>query len=130
MQRRYFLTLVGGAASWPLAARAQPKLPTIGFIVAASPGAERERIAAFSQRLRELGWIEGRNIATDFRSAEGQSERLSDLATELVRLKVDIIVAYATPAIIAAKEATSLIPIVFAAAGDPIGTGLIANLAR
>ena len=131
LRRREFMSLLGGAAAaWPLAGRAQPKLPTIGFIVAASPGAERERIAAFSQRLRELGWIEGRNIATDFRSAEGQSERLSDLATELVRLKVDIIVAYATPAIIAAKEATSLIPIVFAAAGDPIGAGLVASLAR
>src|SRR5262249_50181858 len=130
MERREFVTLLGGAAAWPLAARAQPKLPTIGFIVAASPAAERERIAAFSQRLRELGWIEGRNIAIDFRSAEGQSERLSELATELVRLKVDVIVTYAPTAIIAAKEATSLIPIVFPAAGDPVGTGLVASLAR
>src|SRR5215475_8283860 len=129
MRRREFVTLIGGATAWPLAAGAQPKLPTIGFIVAATPAAERERIAAFSQRLRELGWIDGRNIAIVFRSAEGQSERLPDLANELVRLKVDVIVTYATPAIIAAKEATSLIPIVFAAAGDPIGTGLIANLA-
>src|SRR5215470_4377320 len=92
-KRREFITLLAGAAAaWPLAARGQPKLPSIGFIVAATPAAERDRIAAFSQRLRELGWIEGRNIAIDFRSAEGQSERLSDLATELVRLKVDVIV--------------------------------------
>src|SRR5262245_46720583 len=130
IRRREFIALLGGATAWPLAAGAQPKLPTIGFIVAATPAAERERIAAFSQRLRELGWIEGRNIAIDFRSAEGQMERLSELATELVRLKVDVIVTYATLPTIAAKEATSLIPIVFAAAGDAIGTGLAASLAR
>jgi putative ABC transport system substrate-binding protein len=96
MKRREFITLLGGAAAaWPHAARAQqPKVPTTGFIVAARPAAERDRIAAFSHRLRELGWIESRNIAIDFRSAEGQSERLSDLATELVRLKVDVIVIW------------------------------------
>src|SRR6516162_7572883 len=87
----------GAAAAWPWRAQQTPKLPTIGFIVAARPAAELDRIAAFSQRLRELGWIESRNIAIDFRSAEGHSERLSDLATELVRLKVDVIVIWECP---------------------------------
>jgi ABC-type uncharacterized transport system substrate-binding protein len=133
MRRRAFMTLLGGAAAaWPLAARAQQagKLPTVGFIVPTTLSAEAQRVAAFSQRLRELGWIEGRNIAIDFRTGEGQPERLSELATELVRLKVDVIVSYSTPAIIAAKQATSVIPIVFAASGDPLGTGLVASLAR
>jgi putative tryptophan/tyrosine transport system substrate-binding protein len=133
MNKRQFITLLGAAtATWPLVARAQqaPKLPTIGFIVPTTLSAEAQRIAAFSQRLRELGWIEGRTIAIDFRTGEGQPERLSELATELVRLKVDVIVCYSTPAIIAAKQATSVIPIVFAASGDPLGTGLVASLAR
>jgi putative ABC transport system substrate-binding protein len=98
--------------------------------VAATLASEKERTTAFSQRLRELGWIEGRNIAIDFRTAEGQTERLSELAAELVRLKVAVIVTYSTPAVVAAKQATSAIPIVFAASGDPIGTGLVASLAR
>ena len=134
MIRRQFITLLGGAAAaWPLAARAQQqpaKLPTLGFIVSTTPSAESERITAFLQRLRELGWIEGRTITIEFRFAEGHTHRLSELATEVVRLKVDVIVAQSTPAVFAAKQATSVIPIVFPVSGDPIGTGLVASLAR
>lgn len=133
MGRRQFITLLGSlAVAWPLSARAQPssKLPTVGFIVPDTLTAERQRIAAFLQRLSELGWIERRNIAIEFRTAEGHSERLRELANELVGLNVNLIVSYSTPAIAAAKQATSLIPIVFAAAGDPVGTGLVVSLAR
>ena len=133
MNRREFITLLGGAAAaWPLAARAQQqgKLPTLGFIVATTASAESERISAFLQRLRELGWIEGRTIAIEFRYGEGHADRLSELATELVRLKVDAIVAQSSPAVLAAKQATSVIPIVFPVSGDPIGSGLVASLAR
>jgi putative ABC transport system substrate-binding protein len=132
IRRRKFVTLLGGTvAAWPLTTSAQPtKPPTIGFIVVAPLTSERDRIAAFSQRLRELGWVEGRNIAIDFRAAEARPERLSDIAAELVRLKVDVIVTYSTPAVIAAKQATSAIPIIFATSSDPVGTGLVASLAR
>ena len=124
--------LGGAAAASPLVAGAQPstKLPTIGFLIPDTLTAESQRIAAFSQRLRELGWIEAQNIAIEFRTAEGHSERLAELASELVRLRVDLIVTYSTPAIAAAKQATSVIPIVFAVTGDPLGTGLVASLAR
>ena len=133
MKRREFITLLGGAAAaWPLAARAQQpgKLPTIGFLGANRPSAQSEWTAAFVQRLRELGWIEGRSIAIEYRWAEGPSERYAEIAAEFVRLKVDVIVTYATPAVIAAKQATSVIPIVFAVAADPVSTGLVASLAR
>jgi len=133
MKRREVITLVGGAlVAWPLAARAQQagKLPTIGYIASSTPSAESQRIAAFLQRLRELGWIEGRTMGIEFRSGEGSTDRLSELATELVQLKVDIIVTNSTPAVIAAKQATSVVPIVFAAAGDPVGFALVTSLAR
>jgi putative ABC transport system substrate-binding protein len=132
MRRRAFITLLGTAAAWPIPARAQQaaKLPTIGFIVAATPAANPDRIAAFSQRLRELGWIDGRNIAIDFRSAEGQSERFAGFVAEFVRQDVDIIVAEGTAAAIAAKQATATIPIVFPIAGDPVGNKLVASLGR
>ena len=133
MRRREFITLLGGAAaSWPLTARAQQagKLPTIGFLVAGTPTSHGQWVAAFVQRLRELGWIEGRTITIEYRWAEGRSERFAEIAAELVRRKVDVIVTSATEAIVAAKQATSVIPIVFAAAGDPVGTGLVASLAR
>jgi putative tryptophan/tyrosine transport system substrate-binding protein len=132
LERRDFVMLLGGAVAWPLAAPAQPpgKLPTVGFIVPDTLTAERQRITAFLRRLSELGWTERRNIAIEFRTAEGHSERLRGLANELVGLNVDLIVSYSTPAIAAAKQATSLIPIVFAAAGDPVGTGLVVSLAR
>ncbi len=132
MQRRSFITLLGGIASWPLAVRAQqaPKLPTIGFLGPNTSSTDGPRVGAFVQRLRELGWIEGQNVAIEYRWAEGRVEHLGGFAAEFVRLKVDVIVTSATPPILAAKRATSVIPIVFAAAGDPVGNGLVASLAR
>jgi ABC-type uncharacterized transport system substrate-binding protein len=131
MNRREFITLLGGATAWPLMARAQEsgKLPTIGFL-GASSSIESQRVAAFEQRLRELGWIEGRTVAIEYRWAEGRSERYAENAAELVRLKVDVIVTSTTPPTVAAKQATAVIPIVFAAATDPVGTGLVASLPR
>jgi putative ABC transport system substrate-binding protein len=132
MNRRAFITLLGGAAAWPLAARAQQraKLPTIGFLGATTATAQTQWTAAFVRQLGELGWIEGRTIAIEYRWAEGRSERFAEIAAEFVRLKVDVIVTYGTPAAVAAKQATSHIPIVFAAVGDPVSTGLVASLAR
>jgi putative ABC transport system substrate-binding protein len=131
MKRRNFIALLGGAAAWPLAARAQQpgKRPTIGFLGAA-PSIESQRIAAFVQRLRELAWIDGSNLAIEYRWAEGRDERYAEIAAEFVRLKVDVIVTVATPATLAAKRATTIIPIVFLTASDPVGTGLVASLAR
>ena len=132
MRRREFIVLLGGAAAWPLAAHAQQtaKLPTIGFLGPNTPSLDSRRVAAFAQRLSELGWIEGRTVAIEYRWAEGRTERLAEFAAEFVRLKVDVIVTSATPPVIAAKQATSVIPIVFAAVGDPVGTGLVNSLAR
>ena len=134
IRRREFVILLGGgaAAAWPLAARAQqpPKLPTIGLLGPTTPPVESQRITAFVRRLRELGWFEGRNIAVEDRWAEGRTERFAEIAAEFVRLKVDVIVTLGTESVIAAKQATSVIPIVFATAGDPVGTGLVASLAR
>src|SRR5215831_1197029 len=131
MKRREFITLLGGAAAaWPLAARAQQpgKVPTIGFLGGATPAAQGQWAAAFVQRLRELGWIEGRTVAIEYRWAEGRNERAAEIAAEFVRLKVDVIVTQGTPSVIAAKQATSVIPIVFAAVGDPVDSGLVASL--
>jgi putative tryptophan/tyrosine transport system substrate-binding protein len=131
VKRREFITLLGGAAAWPVMAWAQQaKLPTIGFLGPSTPSVEGQLLAAFVQRLRELGWVEGRNVAIEIRWAEGHSERYAEIAAELVQLKVDIILTYATPPVLALKRATSVIPIVFALAGDPVGTGLVASLAR
>jgi putative tryptophan/tyrosine transport system substrate-binding protein len=132
MQRRQFITVFGGAAIWPLAARAEQtgRFPTIGFLVANTPSTASQWVEAFVQRLHELGWSEGRNSAIEYRWAEGRNERFTEIASEFVRLKVDVIVTYGTPAAMAAKEATSVIPIVFATAGDPVGTGLVASLAH
>jgi putative ABC transport system substrate-binding protein len=133
VKRRAFITLLGSAAAaWPLAARAQQpgKLPTIGFLGATTPLVESQRLAAFVQRLRELGWMEGRNVAIEVRWAEGRSERFAEIAAEFVRLKVEVIVTRGTASVIAAKQATAVIPIVFASVGDPVGTGLVASLAR
>jgi putative ABC transport system substrate-binding protein len=133
MNRRGIITLLGGAAAaWPLAARAQQpaRLPTIGYLGASTRSVESLRIAAFVERLRELGWIEGRTIAIDYRWTEGRDERLAEIAAEFVRLKVDIIVTAGTPQTLAAKHATSVIPIVFAAVGDPVGAGVVESLAR
>ena len=133
MKRREFITLLGGAAAaWPVAASAQQagKLPTIGFLGAATPSVASQLVAAFVQRLRELGWIEGRTVAIEYRWAEGRSERFAEIAAEFVRLKVDVIVTWAGGPVIAAKQATTVIPIVFALQTDPVGTGLVASLSR
>jgi putative ABC transport system substrate-binding protein len=140
MNRRAVLARLGGAAascvacrvSWPLAARAQQagKPPTVGFLGQSTPLGESERAAAFAQRLRELGWVEGRTLAIEYRWADGRNERFAEIAAEFVRLKVNVIVTGGTPPVIAARQATSVIPIVFASAGDPVGTGLVASLAR
>jgi ABC-type uncharacterized transport system substrate-binding protein len=133
MRRRDFITLLGGAAAaWPLAAHTQqsPKLPTIGFLGANNATFERASVDAFVQRLREVGWTENRTVAIEYRWAEGRDERFAEIAAEFIRLKVDVILTYATPSSIAAKKATAAIPIVFAAAGDPVGTGLVSSLAR
>ena len=131
--RRRVITLLGGAvATWPIAARAQQpaKLPIIGFLGAATASARSQWVAAFVQRLHELGWIQGRTVAIEYRWAEGRSERFAEIAAEFVRLKVDVIITYATPPAIAAKEATAVIPIVCAVMGDPVGAGLVASLPR
>jgi putative ABC transport system substrate-binding protein len=132
MKRREFITLIGGAAAWPLAASAQQpgKLPTIGFLGAPTPTFGRLWLDAFVQRLRELGWIEGRTIAIEVRWAEGRRERFAEVAAEFVRLKVDVIVTHSAEPVLAAKQATSVIPIVFGTAADPVGSGLVASLAR
>jgi ABC-type uncharacterized transport system substrate-binding protein len=131
MRRREFITLLGCAAAWPISVRAQQasKLPTIGFLGTSTPSSWSQWTAAFVQRLNELGWFEGRTIAIEMRWAHGRSESLAEIAAELVRLKVDVIVTSGL-AVPAAKQVTSVIPIVFAVASDPVGTGMIASLAR
>jgi putative tryptophan/tyrosine transport system substrate-binding protein len=132
VRRRHFITMLGGAAAWPFAARAQQtaKLPTIGYLGLSTLAAESQRMAAFVQRLRELGWIEGRTITIDYRWAEGRSESMAEIAAEFVRLKVDVVLAAGTEPALAAKKATALIPIVFPLAADPVGAGMVASLAR
>src|SRR5262245_64514116 len=106
------------------------KLPTIGFFGPSTPSAVRRRTAAFSQRLGELGWIEGRTVAIEYRWARGRTERFAEIAAELVRLNVDVIVTSGAGPVVAAKQATSHIPIIFAVASDPVPTGFVASLAR
>jgi len=108
----------------------QAKAATIGLLGTGSAAAQSQWTATFVQRMRELGWVEGRNLVIEYRWAEGHTERLSKLANELVRLKVDVIVSHNTPGPLAAKQVTSTIPIVFATAGDPVGTGIVGSLAR
>jgi putative ABC transport system substrate-binding protein len=130
MNRRTFITLVGGAASWPLAARAQqPRRPTIGFLGTATPSTRSSFTAAFVQRLRELGWTDGGNINFEVRWAEGRTERYAEIAAEFVQRKVDVIVT-SGGAVGAAKQATTTIPIVFTLARDPVAAGWVASLAR
>jgi putative tryptophan/tyrosine transport system substrate-binding protein len=131
-RRKFLVTLGCAAAAWPLGARAQQagKLLTIGYLGSATPATQGQWVAAFVQRLRELGWIEGRTIAIEYRWAEGRTERAAEIAAELVQRKVDVIVTSGTAVVVAAMQATSVIPIVFAAAGDPVSTGLVATLAR
>jgi len=131
--RRELLAALGGAAAaWPLAARAQQsaKVPTIGFLGSGTPITAGAWVVAFAQRLRELGWIEDRTIKIDLRWAEGRNDRSAEIATDFVRLKVDVIVTYGSEHVQIAKEATSTIPVVFALAGDPVGSGLVASLAH
>jgi putative tryptophan/tyrosine transport system substrate-binding protein len=132
MRRRQFIALLGGTtAAWPLWARAQqPKPPTIGYFGATTATAEKSRTDAFVQRLSELGWIEGQTIAIEYRWAESLTERLPEIAADLVRLRVDTIVATSIAAALACKKATTAIPIVFPVAGDPLGTGLVTSLAQ
>jgi putative tryptophan/tyrosine transport system substrate-binding protein len=131
MRRRAFIGGVA-AAGLPVMARAQlaKKLPVIGFLGGATPAVMGHWVTAFAQRLRELGWTEGRDVVIEYRWAEGRPERAAEIAAEFVRLKVDAIVTGGTANIVAAKKATSVIPIVFGAATDPVGTGLVASLAR
>jgi putative tryptophan/tyrosine transport system substrate-binding protein len=133
MKRRAFITLLGGAAAWPIAARAQQagRARRLGVLMGVSNNAlGQARVKAFQQQLQKLGWIEGRNIAIDYRWGEGGTERYDEFAAEFVRLKVDVIVAEGTPPTLAAKNATSVIPIVFIGVGDPVLAGLVASLAR
>jgi putative tryptophan/tyrosine transport system substrate-binding protein len=132
MRRREVIALLGGAAAWPVTARAQQatKMPTIGFIGSGTMASQRTWLDALVQRLRELGWVEGRTVTIVYRWGEGRGERFSEIAAEFVRLKVDVIVGGGTEAAIAAKRATSVIPIVFPTSGDPLGTRLVLSLAR
>ena len=130
MRRREFITLLGStAAAWPLIARAQQtgKIYKIGLL---SPSSSQPPLAYLFNSLRELGWIEGKNVSIEYRFAENCPERLPELATDLVRLNVDLIVAIGTLGPVAARRATSTIPIIMVGAGDPLGTGLVASLAR
>jgi len=129
--RREFITLVGGAAAWPLAARAQPaKVARIGFLGLVSSSSHASRVAAFRAGLRDLGWIEGRNLVIEFRWAEGNYDRLPALAEELLRLNIDVLVTHGATGALAAKKATSTIPIVITAVGDMLALGLVSSLSR
>jgi putative ABC transport system substrate-binding protein len=131
MRRREFLSVLGIAATWPVAAQAQRRaIPTIGLLGANTPSIQAEWSEAFLQRLRELGWSEGSTVAIEVRWAEGRNQRYAEIAAEFVRLKVDVIITSGTEAVVVAKQATSDIPIVFATAGDPVGNSLVASLAR
>ena len=130
LKRREFITLLGGAtAAWPLVALAQSAY-RIGVLDTTSAALNATNFDALRQGLRQHGYIEGQNLVIEYRSADGRAERFPDLAAELVRLNVDLIVTRGTPAIFAAKNATKTIPVVMAASGDPLGAGVVAGLAR
>ena len=131
MKRREFIQLLGGAAAWPVAARAQPKAtPVVGFLGPATAATSRPRIEVFSRRLHELGWTEGRTVRVDYRWADGRADRFTEIATQFVQAKVDVIATWGTATVAAARRATADIPIVFALVADPVGTGLVSSLAR
>ena len=133
MRRRGFIKAIASSSvAWPLAVLGQQpaKLPTVGFFCQSTRSAASEWVAAFVQRLRELGWIENRTVAIEYRWGEGRDEQFADIAAEFVRLKVDVIVRSGTQVVLASKRATSVIPIIFATAGDPVGNNLVASLAR
>jgi len=132
VKRREFITLLGGAAAWPLAVRAQQpgKVSRVGFLGTSSPSLERHLVEAFLQKLRELGYVEGKTIAIEYRWAEGQDDRLPGLAADLASVKPDVIVTSGTPGTLAAKRATATIPIVFASSGNPINAGIVSSFVR
>src|SRR5580704_10730807 len=126
MRRRRFIRGIAAFAAWPLVARAQQSArPVIGYLGATNPSATPERTSAFVQRLRDLGWIEDRTVTIEYRWAEGSANKFAEFAAEFVRLKANIIVTAGVPGVLAAKKATSDIPIVFFVAADPVGTGLV-----
>jgi putative ABC transport system substrate-binding protein len=132
MKRREFVTILGGAASWPLVGRAQQagKIWRIGMLDTASAELNTVNVAAFHRGMRELGYVEGQNLKVEYRSANGRNERLPKLVSELLRLGPDVIVLRGTPEAVAVKNATTIIPVVMSAVGDPLGSGVIASLAH
>jgi putative tryptophan/tyrosine transport system substrate-binding protein len=132
MKRRAFITLLGGTVASPFAARAQrpARLPTIGFLGATTSATANQWVSAFVARLQELGWVEGRTVMIEYRWAEAHTERYAEIAAEFVAQKVDVIVTWASAPVLAAKHATAVVPIVFAAQMDPVGAGVVASLAR
>jgi ABC-type uncharacterized transport system substrate-binding protein len=131
LNRREFISLLGGATAWPLAARAQqPGMPVVGYFTLGAPEQSASYVAPFRRGLSEVGYVEGQNVAIEYRWAHNEVGRLPELATDLVRRRVAVIATPSMPAALAAKAATTTIPIVFSSAGDPVQTGLVASLNR